>query len=68
MQLPWLDFAQPTGNIGQKKANMLYQLEAKLTYIELCLLNNYTMTLDLWIAKNTAVNNYLLILKLQASF
>ena len=46
-----------------EKAKMLHQLEAKLTYIELCLLNDYSMTLALCIAKNTAVNNYWLILK-----
>ena len=44
MQLALLHppFAQPTGNIGQKKTNMLHQLEAKPTH-------NYEALLIKWL-------------------
>ena len=32
VQLPLLDIAQINGKIGEKKANMLHQLEDKLAY------------------------------------
>ena len=50
---------QTPGKIGHNKANILCQLDSKDTHTYIALnINDHSITLDLCIATNSAVNKY----------